>query len=131
MWLQSILVCIFVSVATSWILPPGDFLRQVATEHDRTSIIIYLPHMIPLKWIKNNFVGRSNKSASIIPVSFVIPSLVTNFSWILNTNEDLHIFVPDDIDKKSMEGSVEQFIEIYGMRSNSRREHWLLSLIHI
>ena len=128
MWLQSILVCIFVSVATSWILPPGDFLRQVATEHDRTSIIIYLPHMIPLKWIKNNFVGRSNKSASIIPVSFVIPSLVTNFSWILNTNEDLHIFVPDDIDKKSMEGSVEQFIEIYGMRSNSRREHWLLDI---
>ena len=73
-----------------------------------------------LKWIKKYFVSESN-----IPVTFVIPSLVTNFSCILTSNEDLHVFVPDDKNKKT---SIELFMEIYGLRSNSRREHWLLDI---
>ena len=86
----------------------------------------YLPQMVPLKWIKNNFVSEASKN--IHPVSFIIPSLVTNFSEISTTNEELHIFLPDDKDERSMEISIEQFMEIYGMRSHSRREHWLLDI---
>ena len=126
MWVQSILVCISASIVNSWILPPGDFLHDFMTEHGRTSIIIYLPQKIPQKWIQ--FVSRSNKSVNSIPMSFVIPSLVANFSTILTTNEDLHIFLPDDKDKKSMEISIKSFTEIYGLRSNSRKEHWLLDI---
>ena len=127
MWLQSLLVCISVSIVKSWILPPKDFLIDFATKHDRTSIIIYLPHQkLPQKWIKNIFVSGSDKI--IVPVSFVIPTLVANFSLISTTNEDLHVFLPEDKDNKSMEISIELFTEIYEMRSNSRREHWLLDI---
>ena len=124
MWILNILVCISVSCVTSWVLPPKEFLSHFATEHDRTFIIIYLPQKMPLKWIKNYFISGSN----ITPASFIIPSLVANFSGVLTANEDLHVFVPDDKDKKSMEISIQLFMEIYGLRSNSRREHWLLDI---
>ena len=62
MWLQIILVCTTLTIVQSWILPPGDFLSDFASEHDRTSIIIYLPQNIPQKWIKNHFVSGSTKS---------------------------------------------------------------------
>ena len=126
MWLQSILVCTSLSIVKSWTLPPRDFLANFATEHDRTSIIIYLPEQkIPQKWFKNYFVGGSNID---IPTFFVIPSLVSNFSWISTTNEDLHIFVPDDKDQKTMANSVDIFMEIYALRDTSRSEHWLLDI---
>ena len=126
MWLQRIIVGISVTIVKSWILPPGDFVSNFVDEHGRSSITIYLPQMVPLKWIKNNFVSEASKN--IHPVSFIIPSLVANFSEISATNEELHIFVPDDKDKQSMRFSIETFIKIYGMRSNSRREHWLLDI---
>ena len=129
MWSQIILVCISVSIMKSWTLPPANFLSNFATEHDRTSIIIYLPDQkIPHKWIKNYFSGGSDKNVDTIPVSFVIPSLVENFSQILMTNEDLHIFLPDNKDKKSLEISIEFFLDIYSLRGNSRKEHWLLDI---
>ena len=124
MWIQSIIMCISVSVVKSWTLPPGEFLNNFATEHDRTSIILYLPQKIPIKWLKNYHFNGSN----IIPTYLALPSLIANFSWILTTNEDLHIYVPDDKDEKSMKISIEIFMKIYGMRSNSRREHWLLDI---
>ena len=72
-----------------------------------------------LRWFKKVF---------IIPVSYVIQPLIANLRQILTTNEDLHIFIPDDKDKESLENSVELFMEIYGLRSNSRKEHWLLDI---
>ena len=128
MWFQSFFVCISFTVVKSWTLPSRDFLSEFAIEHDRTSIIFYLPQKIPVqKWIKNDFCSGSYKN---IQVSFVIPSLLANASQELLTfkNEDLHIFVPDDQDKKSMENSIQLFMQIYGLRSNSRREHWLLDI---
>ena len=129
MWLLIILVCISVSNVKPWILPPRDFLSNFANEHDRTSIIIYLPQKIPQKWIKDYFVGCGGSNETF-PMFFVIPSLVANFSWVSTTNEDLHIFVPDDKDGITMKNSIDVFMHIYGLRIHSRKEHWLLDITY-
>ena len=48
------LFILFTSVQ-SWVLPPGNFLSQFASRHDRASITVYLPTTdVSRKLIRNN-----------------------------------------------------------------------------
>ena len=69
-----------------------------------------------------------DQNATLVPVSYAITPLVANFSDILTSDEDLHIFVPDDKDEESMQISIDMFTEIYKLRSKSRREYWMLDI---
>ena len=53
--LHCILLFSFFSPIQSWILPPGSFLSEFATSHDRASITVYLPTSeFSTKSIRNN-----------------------------------------------------------------------------
>ena len=60
-----------------------------------------------------------------MPVAYIFPALVANVSWILTTNEDLHVFIPND---SNLDKSLDQFRHMYSLRTRANREFWLLDV---
>ena len=57
--------------------------------------------------------------------------MATNYSWISNSDKDLHIFVPNDQDEESAQMSIEIFTQLYNLRTlrlECAREYWLLDM---
>lgn len=65
--------------------------------------------------------------SSQIPVAYVFPSKVSNYSRVLKSDEDLHVFVIDD-NKGLRDSSIKAFFKAYGLRKRSSREYWLLDI---
>ena len=57
----------------------------------------------------------------------MLPNLNENFTKIIRREQDLHVFILDE--EKS---TLQQFMKIFGLRTRSDREYWLLdvSFVH-
>ena len=64
---------------------------------------------------------RIQKQRSIT-VAYIFPDLEANISSILTTDEDLHVFIPND---SNLDISIDRFIQLYSLRTRTNREFWL------
>ena len=62
----------------------------------------------------------------MVPVAYIFPSKISNFSTVLKSDEDLHVFIIDDVSAKNV--SIKDFFKAYGLRTRASSEYWLLDI---
>ena len=60
-----------------------------------------------------------------MPVAYIFPILIENTTSILTMDEDLHVFIPNEL---NLDKSIGHFINLYSLRSRTNREYWLLDV---
>ena len=65
-------------------------------------------------------------ASRIVPITYILLPLLDQMNsttQIITEEQDLHVFILDD-----QELSLEKFMEIYGSRTRSNKEYWLLDV---
>ena len=66
-------------------------------------------------------------ASRIVPIIYIfLPNLYENFTQIIRREQDLHVFILDE--EKS---TLQQFMKMFGVRSRSDREYWLLDVSYV
>jgi hypothetical protein len=68
------------------------------------------------------------KNERVVPIAYVFPEQIMNISWVPKSDEDLHIFIPDDESVAIRNASIEKFKTIFNTRERFHREYWLLDI---
>ena len=64
-------------------------------------------------------------ASRIVPITYILLPLLDqrNSTIVITEEQDLHVFILDD-----QELSLEKFMDIYGSRTRSNKEYWLLDV---